>query len=78
MPVAPTEEPTPTPIVADLLDLLTPREVAHLAGVSPMTVTRWARTGRLPVAFNTPGGRRKFRRSDVERILLPVPAEQAS
>ncbi|MFY0407956.1 helix-turn-helix domain-containing protein [Solicola sp. PLA-1-18] len=29
-------------------DLFTPREVADLFGVDRKTVTRWAKTGRLP------------------------------
>ena len=47
-------------------DLLTPREVAQICGVSAVTVGRWARTGVLKPYARTPGGQRRFRRSDVE------------
>lgn len=59
-------------------ELLTASEIAEMARVDPATVLRWAKDGLLPVAVRTPGGRRRFRRSDVERILQPDTAEQAS
>jgi excisionase family DNA binding protein len=40
--------------------LLTPREVAALLGVSPVTVRQWAQKGLLP-AETTAGGHRRFR-----------------
>ncbi|NIP71902.1 MAG: response regulator [Gammaproteobacteria bacterium] len=46
---------------------LTPNQVAELLMVSPVTVRRWARLGRLNAA-STPGGHRRFRREDVERF----------
>ena len=46
--------------------LMTPAEVAALFRVSPKTVTRWSRAGRLP-AVRTLGGHRRFRASDVRR-----------
>lgn len=48
--------------------LLTPGEVAELFGVDPKTVTRWARTGRLP-AVRTLGGHRRFPADVVARCL---------
>lgn len=48
--------------------LLTPGEVAKLFRVDPKTVTRWAVVGRLP-SVKTPGGHRRFWRSDVVRLL---------
>ncbi|MGE3285311.1 MAG: BldC family transcriptional regulator [Pseudonocardia sp.] len=48
--------------------LLTPGEVAALFGVDPRTVTRWAASGRLG-ALRTPGGHRRYRESDVRRLL---------
>ena len=49
-------------------NLLTPREVAELFGVRTTTLARWARAGRLPVAF-TPGGHRRYQREDVDELL---------
>lgn len=49
-------------------DLLTPAEVAAMFRVSPKTVTRWARTGKL-TALRTLGGHRRFRASEVTSLL---------
>ncbi len=49
-------------------ELLTPAEVAALFRVSPKTVTRWARSGRI-TAIRTLGGHRRFRASEVRAIL---------
>ena len=49
-------------------DLLTPAEVANLFRVSPKTVTRWARSGKL-TAMRTLGGHRRFRASEVKDLL---------
>ena len=46
-------------------DLLTPREVAEICGVSAVTVGRWARDGVLKPFMRTPGGQRRYRRADV-------------
>jgi len=43
-------------------------EVARLLEVSPNTVTRWAREGRLPFVL-TLGGRRRYVRDDVEKLV---------
>ena len=48
--------------------LLTPGEVALLFRVDPKTVTRWATTGRVG-SIRTPGGHRRFRESEVKRLL---------
>lgn len=57
---------------AGLLDdgdrLLTPGEVASLFRVDPKTVTRWAAAGRLE-SITTPGGHRRFRKSEVDALL---------
>jgi excisionase family DNA binding protein len=52
----------------DLSDLLTPAEAAHFLGVTPNTVTRWSRAGKIS-AIQTMGGHRRFRRSEIERVL---------
>ena len=49
-------------------DLLTPGEVATLFRVNPKTVTRWARAGKIS-AVRTLGGHRRFRASEIRRIL---------
>ena len=48
--------------------LLTPAEVARLFRVSPKTVTRWARAGKL-TAMKTLGGHRRFRAGEVRSAL---------
>lgn len=48
--------------------LMTPGEVAHIFRVDPKTVTRWSLKGRLP-ALRTPGGHKRFWRSDVAKLL---------
>jgi excisionase family DNA binding protein len=51
--------------------LLTPAEVAAMFRVSPKTVTRWARSGKL-TALRTLGGHRRFRSSEVRELLANV------
>jgi excisionase family DNA binding protein len=48
-------------------DFLTRSEVSKLLGVSPNTVTRWAREGRLPCQV-TLGGHHRFERELVEQL----------
>jgi excisionase family DNA binding protein len=50
--------------------LLSTGEVARLFGVSPSTVTRWAREGNLK-AVRTPGGHFRFREAEIRRAALP-------
>jgi len=49
-------------------DLLSPSDAADALGVSLRTLARYAAQGRLPV-YRTPGGHRRFRRDDLERLL---------
>jgi excisionase family DNA binding protein len=49
-------------------DLLTPAEAAHKLGVTPNTVTRWSRAGKI-AAIQTMGGHRRFRRAEIERVM---------
>jgi hypothetical protein len=46
-------------------------EVATLAGVTPMTVTRWARSGRLEAA-ETVGGNRRYAFHHVRALLASL------
>jgi excisionase family DNA binding protein len=55
---------TPQP---DKTQFLTRSEVSRLLGVSPNTVTRWAREGRLPCQV-TLGGHHRFERAVVEQL----------
>ena len=48
--------------------LLTPAEVAAVFRVDPKTVTRWAASG-LIASLRTPGGHRRFRETEVRRLL---------
>ena len=61
-------EPSPT------AGLLSTGQVARLFGVSPSTVTRWARLGIL-AAIRTPGGHYRFRERDARRAALSSPDE---
>lgn len=53
---------------------LTRSQVAELFGVSPHTVTRWAKEGRLPSVL-TPGGHRRYPRKSVERLVQELRQE---
>lgn len=55
-------------------DLLTPREVAEMLGVSPITIYRRAREGQLTPVF-TLGGHRRYRRADVLKAPTEPEAE---
>ena len=46
-------------------------EVADILHVSPKTVTRWAKDGKLPHS-RTLGGHRRFRASEIRRFLAQV------
>ena len=60
--------PEPRPSSAGQEELLTPSEVAAMFRVNPKTVTRWARSGKIS-AIRTLGGHRRFRKSEITRIL---------
>ncbi len=59
-------------------DWVSLREAATILGVHPATVRNWADRGELP-SRRTPGGHRRFRRSDLVRWIessqTPPPAE---
>jgi excisionase family DNA binding protein len=58
---------TQTAIPSEPELLLTRSQVAELLGVSPTTVTRWAREGRLPCRL-TLGGHHRYSRSLIDEI----------
>lgn len=49
-------------------DLLTVAELAAIFNVHPRTVARWDDDGKIK-AVRTPGGQRRFRRSEVAEFL---------
>ncbi len=57
-------------------DFLTRADVAVMLGVSPNTVARWARQGRLPCQM-TLGGHRRFERRTIEDIRKRMRGEGA-
>ncbi len=57
-------------------DFLSRSEVSTRLGVSPNTVTRWAREGRLPCQM-TLGGHHRFDRELVERLRKSLVREAA-
>ena len=67
----PPDAPAPVAVSAATIGedmLLTPSEVARIFRVNPKTVTRWARSGKLP-AIRTLGGHRRFRSADIQAFL---------
>lgn len=58
------------PITVERFDLPT-SEAADLLGVAPVTLKRWAISGKVR-GWKTPGGHWRFRRSDLERLLGTV------
>ena len=58
-------------------ELLTPGGVAALLFVDPKTVTRWAMAGKL-AAIRTPGGHRRYLKSDVMAIRDGLHPQQDS
>lgn len=61
--------------LTDLPDLMTIREVADLLRVSPLTIKRWGKRGKLPaIRINSRGDRRY--KKDVVLRLLGVSSEE--
>src|SRR5207245_2208081 len=48
-------------------DVMTPAEASEVLGVSPRTLSRWAREGRIR-AIVTLGGHRRFIRTEIEAV----------
>lgn len=59
------------------MTLLTTAEVAERLRVSVATVNRYARIGDLP-AIVLPGGQRRYRLEDVNRLLSPTAPTEAT
>src|SRR3989338_4045818 len=55
--------------LSDLPDLLTIREVASLLRVSPLTIKRWGKKGKLPAIRINSRGDRRYKKEVVTRLL---------
>jgi len=53
----------------DLPDLLTVREVAEILRVSPLTIKRWGKRGKLPAIRINSRGDRRYRKEAVMWLL---------
>jgi len=53
----------------NLPDLLTVREVAQLLRVSPLTIKRWGKKGKLPAIRINSRGDRRYRKEVILRLL---------
>lgn len=62
----------------DLPDLLTVREVADLLRVSPLTIKRWGKRGKLPAIRINSRGDRRYKKESVLWLLGITPEDQAS
>lgn len=59
----------PTPKLQDLPDLLTVNEVAAVLRVSPLTIKRWGKRGKLPAIRINSRGDRRYRKESVMWLL---------
>jgi len=53
----------------DLPDLMTIREVAQLLRVSPLTIKRWGKKGKLPAIRINSRGDRRYKKDVITRLL---------
>ena len=53
----------------DLPDLLTISEVANILRVSPLTIKRWGKRGKLPAIRINSRGDRRYRKQVVQKLL---------
>ena len=57
--------------------LLTIRQAAELLGVHPLTLRNWSEKGAVP-CLRTPGGHRRFRPQDLQRMLAAPQEDPAT
>lgn len=62
-------KPKPKVKLADLPDLLTVREVADILRVSPLTIKRWGKRGKLPAIRINSRGDRRYKKEAVLWLL---------
>lgn len=55
--------------LSNLPDLLTIKEVAELLRVSPITIKRWGKSGKLPAIRINSRGDRRYKKEVVMRLL---------
>lgn len=55
--------------ISELPDLLTVREVAELLRVSPLTIKRWGKRGKLPAIRINSRGDRRYKKEAVLYLL---------
>jgi excisionase family DNA binding protein len=55
--------------INDLPDLLTVREVAEILRVSPLTIKRWGKRGKLPAIRINSRGDRRYKKEAVLWLL---------
>jgi excisionase family DNA binding protein len=73
------ESPERNRMAEDLSNWIRLRDFAAHLGVSLPTVRRWARDGRIPGAYRTPGGHLRIPREAVAVIRQPIePASRPS
>lgn len=61
--------------INNLPDLLTVREVADLLRVSPLTIKRWGKRGKLPAIRINSRGDRRYKKEAVLWLLGVTPGE---
>lgn len=62
--------------INQLPDLLTVREVADVLRVSPLTIKRWGKRGKLPAIRINSRGDRRYKREAVLYLLGIQPPEE--
>ena len=55
--------------ISNLPDLLTVREAAHVLRVSPLTLKRWGKRGKLPAIRINSRGDRRYRKEAILYLL---------
>lgn len=64
--------------IRNLPDLLTVREVADLLRVSPLTIKRWGKRGKLPAIRINSRGDRRYKKEAVLWLLGVNPTEDGA